>query len=301
MRSFFLSAVILGCVGSGVLGGEYPVTYPYENEIYIPPDIPASTPSKTYDASDVGGYAYTYGIIYLTGHADYADTGYCLSGTGAIEHLLVVYGLSPVLAVEQWNCTLKGLWFSGKDFPGTVSGKSMEKICQVGQCCSQYHGLVKYADDQLEKQSVLDNLAGGGLCDEMGNEALYCDAIDGNWRANCYERHLSPSERLVTSPCIDVYMNYWLNCPVIVATGMNWGLDWEPSIYDDMLNDEQALFLEQCLNLDHVCHPYSYYNPDSQSDTSAPSDASPAASDDGTSAGNMFSVFCLFISSGLLI
>lgn len=288
--AFFLVAVPVLLVRGA------PTTFPYENEDFVPPDMPAATPDYTYDgATDTGGYHYTH--IW---NMDYNEmpVPFCGCFSDCNQYSLVVtYKLPPTLAAAAWNCTANGLKFASGDFTGVVTGKSAQTLCNLGECCTDYIGYPKFSEDQPEWHNWLNTLASTGLCGDLQTEAMYCGLTNGHFQANCYARYPSGLERLVTLPCPDSYFHYWMEqCPVYRNVLVQYGLAAEPPLYRSKCTLEEELLVELSTEEnDHICHPWSYYFPVA----SQGSAASAVRADDTTdsSAMALFSVLiALFIS-----
>lgn len=289
MLRFVIAGVLIASASAA-----YPTTYPFENEAYVPENLPASTPSLTYDDTDVGGYFFTY---HYNGdlHQGTAEMPYAFTANGCWAYGFVKnFGAPPVLSVSTWNCSLKGIFFGDDDFTGLVNG---DKVCDVGSCCSEYVGKVKYSDDQMDWHTWLNDKSAAGLCGDVP-EAEYCIYVAGNFNVNCFEYILSVTERLVTFPCHDNANLFWLSCQVFKSMG--WNIYYvEPPIYEDLMTVEQS-FTSQAMVLqpDRVCHPYSYYNPASSASSASSGKTSSISSSISSSSAAM--VFTLGIF-GLLL
>jgi hypothetical protein len=108
----------------------YDIPYPYENENYVPEELPSSTPTYMFDEADTGGYIFTHIIAVdiewgtLFGEAVPDLDNWCPHMTDYSNHLLVVsFGAPPRLPMSLWNCTNKELVFEESDYTGVVQGK----------------------------------------------------------------------------------------------------------------------------------------------------------------------------------
>jgi hypothetical protein len=239
-----------------------PTTFPYENEVYVPPNLHAATPDYSYEESDPGGYHYAL-IWFLD--LNTAEMPFCAMTTGCNQYTLVAtYKLPPILPFDVFNCSANGLIFEEADFAGTVTGTSSQTICNVGECCAGYIGLSKFSDDQPEWHNWLNTLASTGLCGDLQTEAMYCAFTNGHMQGNCFTRYATPTERILTLPCPDSYYKYWLDsCPVYKNVPVNYGLQPEPPVYIADCDLEEAVLVELSTEEnDHICHPWSYYFPD---------------------------------------
>jgi len=284
MRGLILLAGVVCSTAS------YPSTYPFENEAFVPVNTLAATPNLAYDDSDEGGYIYHYyarAEFTLTQDDFESPTlfgedynGWSPTQSGAIRFLLVVhFGAPPDLAASVWNCTLVGV-FSEEAFTGKVNGQT---VCNVGECCAGIMGLPKYSDDQLDWHTTIDARTAAGMCGDM-EEEMYCVAVGGDFQSNCIEYYLSPSERLFTFICNDSYSLYFLSCPVFLTAFTPVYAAFEPAVYYNACSQEEYISSDaQYFAGDRVCHPYSYYHPESIV-ASASLSASDAASGSGSSA-----------------
>lgn len=242
----------------------YPATYPFENESEVPVQLPAATPSYTFDASDPGGYFYVYSYSAVLDESDFARNGaYAFTANGSWMYGFVVgFKAAPVLGDAMFNCTAKLLpVLSSADFVGTVNS---QKVCEAGSCCASSIGLPKFGEDQMVWQQWIVDKSSAGICGDI-TEELYCLYIQGHSQINCFEYVLSPTERLETFACIDVAWNYWLTCGFFKQSGVDFGYVLEPPMYIDLLSAEQTIVHQSVsVHPDHICHPTSYYEPASE-------------------------------------
>jgi hypothetical protein len=244
----------------------YPTTFPFENESYVPPEIPQSTPGETYDpATDVGGYLFfgPYMLVGFDNNLTQDDFPYVCHDNGFSRYILAVsYGAPPVLPKQTWNCSVE--IFGDEDFTGQINSQS---ICAVGNCCKQYIGLPKYSTDQMEWHSYTENRLSSAMCSDI-DEEIYCLSVGGHFEVNCYQYYPSVDERLVMLPCYDFWLRYYLECKVF-KSAYTWMLVSEPPSYVDLITTEQAISIDVLTLLqDRLCHPYSYYYPLSSSSES---------------------------------
>lgn len=278
-----------------VVRAYYPTAWPYENEAYVPPELPDATPSRTYDESDKGGYFFTlmntdqdqvqeegYRANTNTESGMYPPgTAWAPAGSGAFEFVLVVqYGIVPTLPFQNWNCTDRDSGvYSASDYTGVVSGRNTQTVCVVNECCKDWYGLDKWSDDAMSYHEWLNKQASFGLCDDV-IEPIYCQLVDNHYRTNCYELRPTTTERRVDYGCPDTHMNYWMSCSVYKTVKMFHGYVMEPVHYTDAQTQEQSILQEVAFQAnDKVCHPYSYYFPDTAKGDSATSGTTSTASE----------------------
>jgi len=242
----------------------YPTTYPFENEVYVPEKLPASTPSLTFDDLDVGGYIYTYSYTLQLDEVwpeyDAAGFGFCWSMTGDKQFILVnFYKIGAFLPEDNWNCTKKGNYFVASDYTGDVNGF---QVCEVGNCCQQFYGTPKYTADQPTDHELLNKVISSNVCDASSMlEDLYCVQVSGHSQMNCIEQYVSATDRLFMIACHDIHVAYWMSCPVIKNVGLVI-LTFEPPLYYSLCTPEQLTSVEAVVfNVDRICRPYSYYSP----------------------------------------
>lgn len=273
-----------------------PTTFPYENEAYVPPNMLDSTPDYTYLATDPGGYHYTH--IWMV-DLNTRDMPYCAMTTNCNQYTLVeTYKLPPELPLDVFNCSKNGLTFDASVFTGVVNGLQKQTVCNLGECCQDYYGFPKFSDDQLDWHNWLDTLSKTGRCSEPPTEAIYCALVNGHSHGNCFWRYQTPLEREIVLPCPDNYYHFWVeNCPVYRNVMVSYGLNPEPPIYYSQSSFEQTLLIELSVEEnDHICHPYSYYNPDVNVDSKSPTNAESKTSGE-SAAGFVFSTLALLFLS----
>jgi hypothetical protein len=225
--------------------------------------------------------------------------------SGVAQYTLVItFGAPSVLPESNWNCTGRGNWFVAGDFTGLVVGNT---VCDAASCCSEYMNNPKFGTSQGDWHVFLDNLVSGGACPAADlPESLYCLMVSGHAYPNCLDCILSPGTRLYQVPCIDVALNYWLQCSIMRVSVFEGGMIHEPPHYYDMLTSEQNIALGmQFLSPDHICFPYSYYHPDvvaspdasTTAEASAPAASDPASGDSSTGILYSFAAFlcCVFV------
>jgi len=268
--------VTAGCVGLAAAAG-YPSVYPLANEIYVPPDMLSSEPDFTYAADDAGGYPWYASFSLSTKKGDFNggaihDFGgtlvdeyfpYVPHLSGCFIYLAVnTYG-APVQggwpwADESWNCTEFGHFYGSGDFTGEVNGK---RVCQVGSCCSTtvpLAGKMKYADDQLDWHSWLNDKVKLAVC-ETPIEEVYCVMVDGHSHFNCFEYWPGPTDRYVVLPCMDMLILSFMEC-VVYKTKYSDMYEIDSPVYRARNSDEGNMVLDAGSYMpDKICHPYSYY------------------------------------------
>jgi len=275
----------------------WPTTYPFENEQVVPVEVPAGTPSWTYEpGSDTGGYMY-YGAytmsVYENGILTDDDMPYCTHMNRGTEYVLVVaYGAPPQLPLSVWNCS--SMVFTDADFTGLLSGAP---VCNVGSCCVELIGKPKFSDDQMDYHTAMNDRLASAMCGDLP-EQTYCIFVGGHFENNCIDYVLSAVERLVTFPCFDDWIVYHLSCPVYKQAYTMFLADTEPDSYFNTLSIEEVQVIDViCFLGDHVCHPHSYYNPSAAvtSASSASTTDSAASNESDESSAAVITLFlCVF-------
>ena len=241
--------------------------------MYVPISVPQSTPSFTYDASDVGGFVYlAYSLVRFNGSWTEEEMPWVPHNSGSTGFLLVTtFKAPPVLKMSTWNCTAKKIAFADKNFFGRVNS---QVVCGAGNCCVDYIGNVKFTADDVEGHSTVDQRVNAGFCGDIPEE-VYCHMVAHNVDINCLEYYTAPNERLVIFPCFDSYVLFGLTCKVFQTVyGM---IDvMEPPLYLSTLTNEEVMVVDSVFALqDRLCHPHSYYVPTAVSDSiSQPSSTS---------------------------
>lgn len=265
---------------------KYPSTYPFENEAVVPDltALPVSTPSRTYDEADTGGYVYT-GL-----QTDLNECGFPFSmidATPWVEYTLVFqYDAPAILPRDEWNCTRKQTVFEVADFFGNLGGYD---ICSAGECCDHLIGLPKYfpSSEQAAMHTYYSTVSDTGLCEAM-TVPKYCLMVATHTQWNCYERFIDPGTRLFLACCPDVAARYWLSCKLfknVAIENQGTQIIMEPAGYlAQMTAEGNLIYTAFTLAPDRVCHPYSYYFPDAAgNDSSDSSDSSGSASGSSSS------------------
>jgi hypothetical protein len=273
----------------------YPTTYPFENESYIPPPLVPSTPDYTFNPdTDPGGYAYRGVTLWVfDGVLTDDDFPYIPHNSGFSQYVLVnSYSAPPVLQSDVWNCSGKGIVFEKSDFLGVANN---EEVCTPGSCCSDIIGLPKFGEDQHEQHDWFNGRAASGLCD-VAPEEVYCIQVGGHFQVNCFSYWVHPTELPAPLICFDSFVVFHLNCNVFKTT-YPMILPWDPPVYYDLMTMEETIVNDAAVFIpDRVCHPYSYYHPNTAS-TSGSSSASDSGSDESSSTVYVplsIALLCLF-------
>jgi len=267
-----------------VTADQYPATFPLENEAYRGAGYVPSTPDFSYvPESDPGGYMF-YCCVELGlmgGTITEDDLPYVTHHNGFSRYVHVAqFSAPPVVPEFVWNCTQKEIHYSSADFTGEVNG---QKVCEVGECCSQVYGLPKFSEDTMTWHSWANDRLAGALCPQDVYEALYCIFVGGDSQVNCLEYMLTPATRVAYFPCPDSWTLFWLQCTVF-QTQYEWKYNNEPPPYLAQLTNEQQVWLDaNGVSQHRVCHPYSYYFPSTAGGDSG-GGASPSANNGGTPA-----------------
>jgi len=277
--------LLVQIAGLFVVFGASPATYPYENEAFVPADMYASTPSYTFDETDVGGYMFTHTLDFVITDA---DIPFCFMRTGMAQYLIVnKFGAPPHYGTSQtasWNCTAKDLTLASADFTGTIAGNS---VCTAGECCSFTYGIVKFGADQLTWHSWLDDRSDAGLCDPI-TENVYCLLAGGDTPLNCMEVFVSPETRLAVWTCGQAVVMYMMGCKVFKTEYKRIYLT-EPPLYIDASTIEENISNDSFSKTqDKMCHPNSYFFPDA----TAPTGGGGADSSSNALSGIIVAVSC---------
>jgi len=261
---FILAAVLVCCASAA-----YPTEFPFENEALAVSAPLASTPSRTFDEADTGGYVYTYA---------YALETYDLDGTfssatsGKIDYRLVVHQglgageLGSIIPKTIFNCTNRYItkeWVlpTGTAWLGEIAGIT---ICNPGECCESHWGLVSYriGEPKTQNYDFMSDAHTVGLCGDMFDENVYCARFDLGLM-DCADQYISHTDRLVTQACYDSYFHYMQGCKVYVSSGFPSSENWEPAEYfENSSAGELSAWTAVWWMPDKVCHPYSYYHPE---------------------------------------
>jgi hypothetical protein len=261
--------VLIACaLVRNAAGADYPSTYPFQDESYVPPmDLPDSTPDLTFEPdSDPGGYYITYAINKNFDDQTDGPPYYALPYFNFAEYFC--WHTWDIKCSENgwafWNCTAKGIVFEEADYPGTVVG---ETICE--DCCSEWMGYPKQTTDQLDRQATWDTFIQANAC-ETYHEALYCHLSDG-WHGHvCLEQYIDQGTRQIYKPCLDNGVRWMLECNLLKTTGAYSYIEvYEPNAYRESLSIEQTFivyYIQSASGHDRVCYPYSYYFPDASAE-----------------------------------
>lgn len=259
MMKVFALALMVGVAAAAA----YPTTYPYENENFVPPNIAVvPEPNLTYDPeTDTGGYVYYYAVKLgrFDGAVQDSDMPYCDQKNGFCQYALVnTFFCPPEFPIQIWNCTTRNYIFDSADFSGMANG---QKVCEVGACCSQYYGQVKFSDDQMDWHSWLDDRNSAALCGDIAVEDNYCIWVGGDFQMNCIDYHLSALERLVVTACYDSFVRFYFDCTVFLSVYTPATIKEPPAFQDGMSNEETIIHDSISFLQDRICFPYSYYYP----------------------------------------
>merc|ERR1712216_282031 len=95
---------------------------------------------------------------------------------------------------------------------------------------------------------------------------------------NCIDYHVSPTERVVTTACYDTFVLFYFNCKVFMQAYVNPTIK-EPMPFQEAMSNEETIVHDAVAFLqDRVCHPYSYYYPESAGGSTTSGTTSAAAS-----------------------
>jgi len=258
MAKLIIAVAVAGL--HGTVASSYPTAYPFENEINVPIAPLASTPNWSFDDEDTGGYIYTYAYTY-----DVPDEPfYSFTSRGCISHILKAkQGAPPLLPQSVWNCTAREKPISSATYYGIVADV---KICEVEDCCKEFLGLNAFfsaepMDQFYDRDAAIFN---DGSCDEMYSESLYCAKFDNGALRACYEQYEVYGERLLVGPCFDSLVDWLINnCKLYRVAGYNEDPFFEPESYNSEQTPEESISHTGLQVFpDRMCHPYSYYYPE---------------------------------------
>lgn len=295
---FYISALLLL---AGFSAASYPAEYPFENESMVPAVPLAATPSWTFDEADPGGYLYTFGYkLDIT--EDMLPFTYGM--TGFSSHMNVVRSdLPPVEELSRWNCTAMGNALGPYSYFGVVADV---KICDEGQCCEGSWGANTLFDVSSPYGPYYDDVGKteeDGGCQDMFDENVYCTIMSAYHNWACLNQFVSTTEREFVYPCYDSFYNHYMSCTLYKNVGTMWRPELEPEAYlaqssAEEINAANAVFWTP----DHVCHPYSYFYPDSAKITSSGSESaeSTEASESAESSAGAFAVV-VAVASALVV
>lgn len=279
----------------------YPATYPFENEAYWPPTLIAATKSYTYDPdTDEGGYYYggqmcDMNLYSSTPRWTDPEDGlfYWMQYCEQLQYWHVnTYQHAAILPDTVYNCSA-GV-FSQEDYIGEIGGQA---VCTPGNCCQFLMGHDRYVPDTMMGQNLYSTYSESGLCGAMNEQAMCWASAFGAFI--CTSRFLNAYDRLFMIPCHDSMVLWFLDCKVYKNTGIfDYVSTHDPPSYISQLSVEQTMVEYSMWSFtDRVCHPYSYYEPesaaspsDSGSSGSSSSGSSSAAASDSSAATLVFSL-----------
>lgn len=285
LRTFGLSILALSAAwDSGT--PQYPATYPFQNEAFVPDDLPAGNPDYSYDpASDPGGY-YHLGeqcdhnicdAVDVDNNRYYTPFEKCHT----IEYRYVnTWSLPPILETQTWNCTAKGTTYSAADYFGVIDGNT---ICAAGQCCSHTYGHVCFSGEEATNlHEQYNSLSAIGMCEPM-TDAVYCWAATHE-PVDCFENNFQPGLYVFPVSCKDNTILWLMTCNVYKSTGLLESFELRDSpTYLNSLTVSQQFTLQHMFPEHRMfnCLPYSYYFPE----TAATSDTADSSSDASSTSG----------------
>jgi len=257
--------------------GVYPSTWPFT---YPSLELPASVPDNTLTTSDPGGYHYHGMVIndYLNNQtAPLINSMPFMSGYYYLYHSLTgLYQWNNPLS--QYNCTK--YYYDSTLLGGVVNSV---QICKAPNCCPHYANTNSYLKQDLNYLQNLQTLMGSiltsGACNVNNlKEIHYCQFMN-YFPSFCIQYFISRSKRIFIQTCIDVDYNYYIDCPLIRSTGYSAYIvsTWktEPPAYASKCSIVQSVliyFMDNARHFDRICHPLSYFNPNTnQSPSPSPS------------------------------
>merc|ERR1711865_793966 len=137
-----------------------------------------------------------------------------------------------------------------------------ETVCT--DCCEDQWGTLVFWSDE-PNLSWIDqqvDIYTQGMCGEMYDEDTLCTYFN-NGLPQCIENFISHTERLHVGGCYDLYTHYLESCKVYSLEGIPRKGKWEPeSYFDGSSAQEMNAWRSLWETPDKVCHPYSYYHPE---------------------------------------
>jgi hypothetical protein len=295
------AALAAALISARYCAAAYPAEYPFDNESVVPPAPLEATPSWTFDTSDNGGYIYTYGYAFAT-TSDETEDGFCYGKNGFWSHYFVVHsGGTPLTSDAEFNCTAKNFVIGDFSHYGIINDN---KICEEGECCKDWYGTLSYwpSDSPYMPyyEEVSKSEADGG-CDEPFGEQVYCVFMNNGQQWGCNEQYVTSTERSVTNPCADSFYNHYMGCALYKISGFLWRPKIEPEEYVAALSPAETNALNAFYFVpDRVCHPYSYYYPEtakssSASDSSMDSESASESASESESSGTHVAIASLAV------
>jgi hypothetical protein len=258
---------------AGFSAASYPAAYPFENESNVPPAPLEATPSWTFDDADPGGYMYSFAFMF-----DITDEMFPFSygTTGFFSHTNVVRSdLPPIEDISRWNCSAMGNELGPYSYFGVVSDVT---ICEEGECCKGSWGASALFDVSSPYAPYYDDISkveDDGGCPEMFDEHVYCTFMAAYHPWGCTNQFVSTSEREFVYPCYDSIYNHYSSCTLYKNVGTMWRPSIEPEAYIAQSSAEQINAVNGLFWVpDRVCHPYSYFYPDTAKTSSSGSEGS---------------------------
>jgi len=262
MKASFLALCALTLCLQSAFAAKYPSTYPWDNESFTPPSLPAGEPDFTYGKDDPGGYAVMAMNCDLNDPKffdDWLGDAYDFCGHG--QHWLKVSYQITQLAPANFNCSYTAPYTSSW-WSGVINGKT---VCNAGECCSALIGQPTYADMSADidaRIQTLADLSATGLCDTISEPAM-CHLANGNGFL-CIQQYVTAGDRLYILSCMDSVVIWYTTCTTYMLSGLGEviALD-DTELYRACLTPIQSFMIYAVgYNFDRVCHPYSYYYPD---------------------------------------
>lgn len=254
--------------------GVYPSSFPFESDSTLPP-MTKATPSYVFTApdSDPGGYMAQIFSSTATFNK-YSAPPFLLYNFGYLDYWYYQKRGQIVSDREgfvprkiNYNCT--GRYMLDQNFfPGTMGASKI--ACATETCCQSYLGHWTYTSltGVLEYDATVDQINSLGGCPEAWSEVMYCAGTTNVFQ--CSSNIISRSQRIIVGPCFDLYIKYYMKCPLYAVTGV-WRSTIEPSTYVSKGTPVDSFYIFALViqfSADRVCYPSSYYSPQN-----VPSDA----------------------------
>lgn len=293
-RSTFAALALCAIVSTAALPATYfddayPTSFPYENEVYVPPSLPRGhgdiydkpdplnviLDTETFDETDIGGYGARVERCDPTVWAPY-NVVQCGYNRYWGFHVLGESSLPPS---GFFNCTNRDYppeekYWKSSDFAGKVSTFT---VCS--ECCKEYYGLDKFNTGTTNRESQLDLHFTTGMCSSITEEA-YCALVDDSQHV-CTDNFLSKVLRKRIEMCSDTVVLFFMGCPIFANEGIGEFIkNSEPAAYIEKLTPDMTMLIYSFWKCtDRVCYPHSYYHPeDVKMETGTPAVATPVTS-----------------------
>lgn len=240
----------------------YPASFPYENEAFMPDTPPGFDNEIGPDFPDVGGYCakslYYCNLFSYVPYGMPASLGAC--GHSFQRFIYVKYEVA-LSSLSPFNCTASNYVFQGP-LKGTFGdGPS---VCEPDQCCKAWYGKYFPSQDWISLQEAWDTRYAKYYCDWYVHE-FYCAML--LWEL-CWCLWAYADGALVRAnimPCYTTFVYFVESCKTfkqIGARAIVIATELEPEGYvNDMSPQQVNTAMTLFWTLDRVCLPPSHYDP----------------------------------------